>query len=114
MDARFALGFSDAIEVPSYETVAATGVPPGPASVNVEEVTVAAFNALLKLAATTWLTGTPTVPFAGVTEITAGAATVTLCLPHPVVDTGNRAEKNPTTPSLNVSITSLAMPLKSG
>ena len=57
-------------------TVPATGVTPGPATVKVAPLMVAAFMASLNVAETRVLTGTVMAPLAGTVEITVGAAAV--------------------------------------
>ena len=57
----------------SYETMPDTGVAPGPRSVNVAAVSVAAFIGSLNVALIGVLTGTPTAVSAGTVEVTVGA-----------------------------------------
>ena len=54
-------------------TVPATGVAPGPVTVKVAALTVAAFIASLNVAAANVLTGTAVAPLIGRVEITVGA-----------------------------------------
>lgn len=57
-------------------TIPATGVAPGPVSVKVAEVMVAAFMGLLNVAERRVLTGTAAVPFAGTVDATEGDGAV--------------------------------------
>lgn len=59
-------------------TVPATGVAPGPVTVNVVALIVAGFIASLNVAETRVLTGTAAAPLAGSVEITVGAPVVKL------------------------------------
>jgi len=54
----------------------ATGVAPGPITVNVAAVIVAGFIASLNVAETRVLTGTAVAPFAGTVETTVGGGAV--------------------------------------
>jgi hypothetical protein len=69
--AREAAGVNVAV-IPLYATVPATGVPPGPVTVNVVALTVAGFIAILKIALITWPIGTPIIALAGTELVTAG------------------------------------------
>jgi hypothetical protein len=62
--------------VPAKVTVPATGVAPGPVTVNVAALIVAGFMALLKVAEIVVLTPTPVAPLTGTVETTVGAAAV--------------------------------------
>ena len=73
--ARTAVGVNVAV-VPAYVIIPATGVAPGPVSVKVEDVMVAAFMGLLNVAERRVLTGTAAVPFAGNVDTTAGDGAV--------------------------------------
>jgi len=57
-------------------TVPATGVAPGPVTVNVVALIVAGFMASLKVAEMGVLTATPVAPLIGTVETTVGAAAV--------------------------------------
>lgn len=57
-------------------TAPATGVAPGPATVNVALVSVSGFIGSLNVAETRVLTGTVVAPAAGTAEITVGAPVV--------------------------------------
>ena len=57
-------------------TVPATGVAPGPISVKVAELMVAAFMGLLNVAETTVFTVTAAAPFAGTVATTVGGGAV--------------------------------------
>ncbi|MES2390344.1 MAG: hypothetical protein V4555_01785 [Acidobacteriota bacterium] len=63
---------------PEHATVPATAVEPGPARLKVlaGEASVAQFIALLNVAVSTWVTGTPVAPFAGTVAITVGRTAV--------------------------------------
>jgi len=75
--ARLAAGVKVAVLLPpKYVTVPATGVVPGPVTVNVSGVIVAAFIASLKVAEIFVLVGTPVAPFAGLVEVTVGMLAV--------------------------------------
>ena len=70
---RLAAGVKVAVLVAvAYVTVPVTGVPPGPANVNVAAVTVDEFIALLKLTMTFWLRATSVTPQAGDMAATSG------------------------------------------
>jgi hypothetical protein len=56
-----------------------TGVVPGPARVKVVELSVAQFIASLKVAVSTWVTGTPMALFTG-TTVTVGGRTIVVKL----------------------------------
>jgi hypothetical protein len=62
--------------LPEQPTVPVTAVVPGPARVNVVDVSVVHFIASLKVALSTWLRGTPVAPFTGIVEITAGVGEI--------------------------------------
>jgi hypothetical protein len=62
--------------VPAKVTVPATGVAPGPVTVNVVALIVAGFIASLNVAETRVLTGTAAAPIAGTVEITVGGGAV--------------------------------------
>jgi energy-converting hydrogenase Eha subunit B len=71
--ARFADGVNVATDpLAAYVTVPETAALPGPVSVKVAEVIVAAFIAWLKVAVRAVFTATPVVPLPGVTEVTVG------------------------------------------
>ena len=57
-------------------TAPATGVAPGPVTVKVAPLMVAAFMTSLNVAETRVLTGTAVAPFAGTVETTVGGAAV--------------------------------------
>jgi len=73
--ARSNVGVKVAI-VPEYVTAPATTVAPGPVTVNVAPVMVAAFIASLNVAETSVFTGTALAPFAGTVDITVGGGAV--------------------------------------
>jgi len=58
--------------MPAYVTRPATAVVPGPVSVKVVPLMVSGFMAVLKVALTTWLAGTPVAKLAGIVESTVG------------------------------------------
>jgi hypothetical protein len=58
--------------VAAYVTVPLTEVPPGPVTVKVEELIVAAFIAWLKVAVRADVTATPVAALRGVTDVTVG------------------------------------------
>src|SRR5580704_13065494 len=72
---RFAAGVNVAV-VPAYVIMPATAVVPGPASVKVAALMVAAFMAALNVAETGELTNTPTAPLIGTVETTVGGGAV--------------------------------------
>jgi hypothetical protein len=75
--ARLAAGVKVAVLLPpKYVTVPATGVVPGPVTVKVSGVIVAAFIASLKVAEIFVLVGTPVAPLAGLVEVTVGMLAV--------------------------------------
>jgi hypothetical protein len=81
--ARGAAGVNVAV-VPEYATAPVTGAPPGPATVKVDVFTVVASIALLKVAVTTCVKGTPVAPFAGTVEAIEGAVGLDVTTPpHP-------------------------------
>ena len=75
--ARTSVGVNVAVE-PAYVTTPTTGVAPGPFTVNVAAVSVAAFIGSLKVAEMSVLTGIAVARFAGTVDITVGAPVVKL------------------------------------
>jgi len=73
--ARIAAGVKVAV-LPAYVTVPATGVTPGPATLKVAALIVAAFMASLNVAEIAVLTAAAVAPFAGMVEMTVGGAAV--------------------------------------
>ena len=74
LGARFAVGVKSAVLLPAaYVTAPATAVAPGPVTVNVVPLIVAAFIAVLNVADTFWLMGAAVAPFAGIVERIVGA-----------------------------------------
>src|ERR1700726_1252758 len=71
--AKTAVGVKIAV-LPAYETVPATGVAPGPVTVKVAPLIVAAFMASLNVAEIVVFTATPVAPLAGTVETTVGGA----------------------------------------
>jgi hypothetical protein len=66
-----------------------TAAPPGPVTINVAEVSVAGFIAVLKIALMGVFTATFVAPLAGIVETTAGP--VTTSSPHPAMKVAIRA-----------------------
>jgi hypothetical protein len=64
--------------LPVQPTVPVTAVVPGPVTVNVVagDASVVQSIASLKVALSTWLTGTPVAPFTGTVAITAGTGEI--------------------------------------
>ena len=75
--ARTAVGVNVAVD-PANVTAPATGVAPGPVTVNVAPLIVAGFIGSVNVAEIRVLTGTPVVAFAGTVEITVGSPVVKL------------------------------------
>jgi hypothetical protein len=73
--ARLAAGVNVATK-PEYETAPLTAVPPGPVTVKVDVPIVVGFIASLKVAFSTWPTGTLVAPFPGTVAVTAGAGVI--------------------------------------
>jgi hypothetical protein len=61
---------------PVQPTVPATAVAPGPVTVKVVDVSVAQLIVSLKVALSTWLTGTPVAPFTGTVDTTKGGGVI--------------------------------------
>jgi len=73
--ARADVGVNVAV-LPAYVTAPATGVAPGPVTVKVVPVMVAAFMGTLNVAETRVLTATAVAPFAGTVDVTVGGGAV--------------------------------------
>jgi hypothetical protein len=71
LSARLAMGVNVAT-TPAYVTAPVTAAPSGPASVKVVVLIVVGSIGSLKVALSTWLTGTPVAPARGTVEITVG------------------------------------------
>jgi hypothetical protein len=102
--ARAADGVNVAVS-PLYVTAPVTA-PPGPVTVKVEPVIVAAFIAMLKVALMGVLTATFRAPFAGIVDTTEG--TVTVSWPQPATKMTDRTASQYVKPNLFVRICNLS------
>ena len=75
LNARLAAGVKVA-PVPEQAIVPATGVAPGPVTVKAVAGNAAQFIASLKVALSTWVTGTPVAEIPGTVAITAGGGVI--------------------------------------
>jgi hypothetical protein len=67
------------------------------------------FIGSLKLAETTWFTGTPVAPAAGIVEVTEGTMVTAVSFPHPPKNIIERAARKAAIPNLQVRIENLMM-----
>jgi hypothetical protein len=106
--ASAAVGVNVAVR-PLYATAPATAVPPGPVTVNVDAVIVAAFIFMLKVALMAVLIAISVAPLEGTVDTTDG--TVTVSCPHPAIKTTNRDVKKHVIPILYLRICNLSSDL---